>query len=389
MEPEKLEQEGRRIDRQYVIWAYRLLLDREPESEATIQAKLATQSTTRELREEILNSPEYRSRLHGSPSAAATGTLTPEHVVWAFRLFLDREPENDAIVTARYDRWDHTAELRNDFLSSPEFKVKYPQGFAFFDFKRNVVIKELEGGLRIFIDLADCIIGLNVLRGSYEQSELDFIRRTLQPGQTVLDLGANIGFFTIHIANLVGPDGRVYAFEPMAQNLDLLRRSVAENAFTERAHIEPSGVGEEPGTASFVFLDPQRSASSGGSYLQPEAEPTPAGHELKRAPIVALDHYELRRPIHFIKADIEGAEPLAFRGAEDILQSDRPTILAEINPEQLFKVSRLQPSEFLAEMDRRRYDCRLLVDGAPGPIVTKLADDPTIRSVIFVPRPSG
>jgi hypothetical protein len=100
--------------------------------------------------------------------------------------------------------------------------------------------------------------------------------------------------------------------------------------------------------------------------------------------VVALDGSALPRPISFIKADIEGAEPLAFRGADGLLRADRPVILSELHPLQLDRVSGVTPAQFIDEMRARGYRCHLLGAGVPG---AEIADAPSngVTSVVFLP----
>src|SRR5258707_1235512 len=81
-----------------------------------------------------------------------------------------------------------------------------------------MVIKGIAPGVPLLLDLSDHVIGLNILRGQYEPDEIRFVRGLLQPGDAVIDAGAHIGFFTMHMAAAVGPSGRVYAFEPLDRN---------------------------------------------------------------------------------------------------------------------------------------------------------------------------
>jgi FkbM family methyltransferase len=310
--------------------------------------------------------------------------ITREHVIWAYRLFLDREPESQAAISGKLNVWGTAKQLRADFMTSPEFRLKNPKGFAYTN-ESNVVIKEFDGQLRLFVDLADQVIGMNIIRGCYEQSEVNFVRQMVKPGHTVLDLGANIGFFTMIIASLVGPSGRVYAFEPIDVNADLLERSITENGFEDRVALERAAVGQSSGFAELVFLKVERAHNSGGAYLAQEGTKLPDGHEIKKADMIALDSYTLRRPIDFVKTDIEGAEPLAFRGAEEILRTDRPIILSELNPVALERVSGCTPAQFIAEMQARGYDCRILKGGK---VTGEIADfrGHGVQSVVFLPK---
>jgi hypothetical protein len=108
------------------------------------------------------------------------------------------------------------------------------------------------------------------------------------------------------------------------------------------------------------------------------------GHAARTVPVVSLDMLALPRPISFIKADIEGAEPLAFRGADALLRSDRPVILSELHPLQLDRVSGVTPAQFIAEMRQRGYRCHLLGAGVAGPEIDD-APNNGVTSVVFLP----
>jgi FkbM family methyltransferase len=306
--------------------------------------------------------------------------VTYRHVVWAYRLLLEREPESFIEVLRRVNAYSTIKELRTELLTSPEFRLKNPAEIPYAT-EQNIVIKELEDGLRLFVDLSDIAIGLNIVRGGFERSELAFIQRTIQPGQIVLDLGTNIGFFTMHMAALVGPSGKVYGFEPLSRNADLAERSVVENDFASRVTLNRVAVGDVPGKAHLLFE--VKTLQSGGSYLVEEKTTTLLGHDVQEVDIVPLDQYKLQRPVAFIKMDIEGAEPLACRGAENILHQDRPIILAELNPDLYPRVAKCTPTDFVSEMARRGYDCYLLENGKPGKRIVQVSE---LCSGIFWPR---
>ena len=137
------------------------------------------------------------------------GGLTREHVVWAYRLLLDRDPENEDVIGPKLAGSQNTAELRHHLTTSSEYQRKNPD-FAHTN-DRTLVVKELDGGVRLFIDLSDHVIGLNILRGRYEEDEIRFVRSLLKPGDTAIDVGGHIGFFTMHMAAAVGPAGRGFA----------------------------------------------------------------------------------------------------------------------------------------------------------------------------------
>jgi FkbM family methyltransferase len=305
--------------------------------------------------------------------------LSRDTVAWAYRILLDRDAESEDVLLPKMRAYDTTRELRHDMVTSDEYAEKNPD-FAAAN-ERTLVIREIAPGLRLWLDLADHAIGLNILRGRYELNELDFISRTLTPGSHAVDCGGHIGFFTMHMAAANGPGGTVTAFEPFELNAECLALSIAENRFHDRVRLERAAVGASAGTLPLVFAP--NTTNSGGAFLRGPAE-VPSGHETRQVRVVALDDVDLPRPVRFIKADIEGAEPLAFRGAERLLHADRPVILSELHPLQLERVAGVTPARFISEMRTRKYRCHLLGAGMPG---TAIDDAPTegVTSVVFLP----
>jgi FkbM family methyltransferase len=304
------------------------------------------------------------------------GGLTREHVVWAYRLLLDRDPENEDVIGPKLAGSRDTKELRRHLMTSAEFQDKN-RDYAHTN-DRTLVIKELERGVRLIVDLSDHVIGLNIVRGQYEPEEVRFAQSVLKPGDTAVDVGAHIGFFTVHMAAAVGATGRVYAFEPFDANADLLERSLAENRFEDRVIFQRAAVGAAAGSATLTF--PVETLNSGGAYLLQNGMAPLAGNQKKRVPLVALDALDLRRPVRFIKMDVEGSEPQVIRGAARILTADRPVILSELHPTQLDRASGVTADEFLAQMRALGYRAQT-IDGAP----IDHAPDHTLLSVVLVP----
>jgi FkbM family methyltransferase len=308
------------------------------------------------------------------------GGLTREHVVWAYRLLLDRDPESDDVIGPKLAGSRTTAELRHHLITSAEFREKNPD-FAHTN-DSTVVIKEIAPGVRLFIDLSDHVIGLNILRGHYEQDEIRFVRRMLRPGDSAIDVGGHIGFFTMHMAAAVGPAGRVYAFEPFDANADLLERSIAENDFTDRIRFQRAAVGAATGAAMLTF--PVETLNSGGAYLLRDGGAPLPGNQKKTVPVVALDTLELRRPVRFIKMDVEGAEPQVVTGADRMLREDRPLILSELHPTQLDRASGVTADAFLRQMQALGYRAHTLSGDQLGPVIDGAPADALV-SIVLVP----
>ncbi len=300
--------------------------------------------------------------------------------MWAYRLLLDRDPENEDVIAPKLAGSRDTAELRHHLMTSAEFQQKN-RDYAHTN-DPTVVIKELDGGARLFVDLSDHVIGLGIVRGRYEEDGVRFCRSVLRPGDTAVDAGAHIGFFTMQMAAGVGPAGKVFAFEPLPANADLLERSIAENRFGDRIVFRRAAVGATAGTATLTF--PVETLNSGGAYLLREGTPPLTGNQTRSVPVVALDEAVDKRPVRLIKMDVEGAEPLVVRGAARILAEDRPFILSELHPTQLDRAAGTTADAFLAEMRRLGYQGHLLEGGEIGARLVQAPADALV-SIVLTP----
>lgn len=323
---------------------------------------------------------------HGSPASEhapgpAEGALTEAHVAWAYRLLLDREAESPAALSAKLAGCRTTEQLRREIMTSAEFREKNPDYAHAND--PTVVIKMLGDGSRLFIDLSDHVIGLGILRDRYETDAVRFIGRTLRRGQHALDVGAHIGFFTVHMAGCVGPGGSVRAFEPFEANARLLERSIVENGFQSFVTLQRAAVGARASMARLAFA--RETLNSGGAFLlSPDAE-VPDQLVSAAVSVVALDELELTRPVSFVKLDVEGAEPLVVEGARRLLSTDRPVILSELHGVQLARVAGSSARDLVRQLEELGYTCHeLAAEGAGAPINTDAL--PPVCSAVFLPR---
>jgi FkbM family methyltransferase len=142
----------------------------------------------------------------------------------------------------------------------------------------------------------------------------------VEKGQTVLDLGANIGTTTMLFSDLVGPNGRVIAFEPVMAST--LRRNLQENGATNAA-VHAAAVWDKAGSTVFKLTD-------NTLLSRVDAQQPPEGTvwtEQREVPLVRLDDLcdqEKWPRVDFVKMDIEGAEENAIRGATEIIKRFKP-----------------------------------------------------------------
>ncbi len=136
-------------------------------------------------------------------------------------------------------------------------------------------IARVLGRYRMFVDTRDLSISVHLLtEGYWEMWVTEAMLAVIKPGMTVLDIGANLGYFTLLMADLVGPDGRVLAFEPNPEMAGCLRQSLAVNGFGN-ARLHELALGEAPGRLMLAF----DTGMPGGGHLDgapPPAAPAPA-----------------------------------------------------------------------------------------------------------------
>jgi FkbM family methyltransferase len=161
----------------------------------------------------------------------------------------------------------------------------------------------------------------------YEPGVRTAIRRLLRPGMTVVDVGANIGYYTVQFSSLVGPSGLVLAFEPQETALSELQFNLRLNACNNVVVI-PVALSDSTGTAPFYFPEP---GNEGFGGLRQNSRFT-AGRQASVPTALLDDVLEQYRPggVDLIKIDAEGAELSILRGARGLLSSkQRPLILFE------------------------------------------------------------
>src|SRR5882757_2876650 len=173
-----------------------------------------------------------------------------DDVRWAYLLLLDREPEDDRVVAEKLELLSSRRELRTAVLLSSEFRAANPEIAGFTE--HCTVIKETTFGKRIFLDLKDLFICQAIAQDRYEQNETALVRRLVEPGQSVVDVGANVGYYTLLFASLVGESGHVHAFEPFPANAHLLEKSIAENSLSAVVSLRQKAIGDRAGTLRLI-----------------------------------------------------------------------------------------------------------------------------------------
>jgi FkbM family methyltransferase len=190
--------------------------------------------------------------------------------------------------------------------------------------------------------------------GAYERSLVRALKFVLKPGMVFLDLGANIGYFSAIAAALIGPTGKVFAFEPspacfirLQHNLRCFQQAVLYNC----------AASDENGQCWFHF---QAKENGWGSLFN--------DHDLTeriQVSTLRLDDWARDAAIErldFLKIDIEGGEYAALHGAQTLLRRFQPIVIAELNSVCLSRDQRT-PDDVLHLLCEAGYRCRRTADG--------------------------
>lgn len=166
-------------------------------------------------------------------------------------------------------------------------------------------------------------------REIYEPETTKLFMREIRPGDTVLDIGANIGYFTLLAARLAGAAGRVIAFEPDPANFRILKMNVEKNGYANVTLVDKA-VSDRTGNARLYL-----SATNRGDHRLTDPKD---GRKSVAVGTVALDSFlkKLDRKVQFIKMDIQGAEAAALAGMKGLIRSNRGLkLVVEFEPGNL------------------------------------------------------
>ncbi len=196
--------------------------------------------------------------------------------------------------------------------------------------------------------------------GTFEKEVARTLLEIVQPGWVVFDIGAHIGYFTLLLAKLVGPHGRVFAFEPLSENFQTLEENVRMNE-CRNVVLENQAVAAMSGMMSLRSNDSHRLTST-ASLVH--------GRPMGEVGVVRLDDYTQGIPerIRLVMMDVEGGEAAVIEGMRDTITRHRPTLLIEVHGFDQWG----EEHPALEELRRIGYRFRFL--DAPGAQVHILAE---------------
>jgi FkbM family methyltransferase len=221
--------------------------------------------------------------------------------------------------------------------------------------------------------------------GRYDERTLALLARRLRRDDVVLDVGANIGFYSVRLGRELQRlgGGTVHAFEPIAANATRLAHNVAANGLDAIVRIHEVALGATDGRVAFRTENEYESSS--GNAVMIGAAVAPAFGADTEATVTTLDGFVERNGVTacaLLKLDVEGAEPDVLRGGAATIARLRPAILAEYNAywARQFGWDDTAYVRFAREHDyvARWFDDRI-----------DPAQNARVANVLFVPREEG
>ncbi|HEY4800585.1 MAG TPA: FkbM family methyltransferase [Bacteroidia bacterium] len=215
--------------------------------------------------------------------------------------------------------------------------------------KKNFVFKNQ---IQFKLHLDDWIQQNLFFLDGYEDLELQFLEASLKEGSVFVDIGANIGLFSLVASQKIGKNGRVISFEPFKKNFDALKKNISLNN-SENIKTEKLAVAQTKSQMP-IFYDPKES-NQGMASLYSAKNPY-----YEQIETISLDEYFKDHSVgevDFIKLDIEGGEYPALLGMKETLLKYGPKLLIEIDDEILSNTpfTSQQILSYLSELGYNKY----------------------------------
>jgi len=221
-----------------------------------------------------------------------------------------------------------------------------------FLYGRKGLFRQLDGEEPIRLRPQDRLVPEN-----YEPPVFHFLKERVKPGAVVLEVGANIGIFSVLMARWAGSNGVIHAFEPSPACCEVLTFHLGLNGVKDRVVIERAALSNSEGTATFYC-----SGTSGTNSLSAVRIHTACGAtEETQVRVTTVDSYCFSRKVSpsLIKIDVEGFEFHVLEGAFDILKKCRPIILVEFHPVNWADIA-VSPKSVMSALENLGYRARAL-----------------------------
>ncbi len=246
-------------------------------------------------------------------------------------------------------------------------------GTRYFFLGADVAMTRLTDGHHIFVDPHDRTVGSHLIaHGFWEQWIHNVVCSLVSPGDRVVEVGANLGYYTIALAVNVGANGHVTAFEGNPRMCRLMRRTMEFNGYIDRVDIINKAATDVAGPISFSISR----TNSGGGHTAAHPGWAPPDMEQIEVEGVRLDDV-IEGDVDFLRMDAEGSEPLILRGAERLLRNPNLTVVMEWDVFQMSaRASVPDLVEWLSQMGYRFWQIK--TDASLTPVM--VGDMPSLSA---------
>jgi FkbM family methyltransferase len=229
------------------------------------------------------------------------------HVLFSFRRLLDKVPFSRrfthraaVFVRSAFPEWRGWLKVERGFAKGLWFRLHLPAEWSYW-------------------------------LGYHEPVVQDILQRLCKPGSVFYDVGAHLGFFSFAVANAVGPEGKVYAFEPDPENCLRFKETAIRNKLERRVQLVEAAIWSytAPGVP---FRRGSRGTAQGG-VASDGIVPVLANGALTSVPTVTLDHFVRQGNLvpAVIKIDVEGGECKVLEGSEEVFARSKPILICEVH----------------------------------------------------------
>lgn len=221
-------------------------------------------------------------------------------------------------------------EIKDIILATdiPEFYCEHFRDLGEFD--KDHVITKLDNNMKIIVNKHDrCVCRVLRVTGKWDESELSVVRKIVKPGFNVIEVGANFGCYTLVMADMVGKEGKIYAFEANSKVFKYLEESVKLNKLENIINVYNNAASDKSYNGMMVY----GISNIGAGYIINESDP----EKLKKicennsscVPIksITLDSLFFGKKIDLLKIDAEGFEPFIINGSDKIIKDNNNIIL--------------------------------------------------------------
>lgn len=251
---------------------------------------------------------------------------------------------------------------------------------------------KMRDGTQILVDLTTTTEKMAFYRGCYEPRLTTLIHSLLNQNDYFLDIGANIGFYTVSVGALFRANsahGKVISFEPFAGNYERLVNNISQNRLSEYCISKKIGLSDVSKTSEITLREDFHNGSQTGNAAIPTNEDFDRGFQ--RVPIIlnTLDNLWKNTDlsscqIDLMKIDIEGHEDFCLRGARNTIAMQRPAILMEIN-KTYYKVRKVDIDEVFLPLIPDEYSVFCEIQ-SQWKEISSFSKCKSLDNVFFIPR---